>query len=56
MEVPIRKILLGAPPEESANASALANPESLAFSVHYALTQRDYSLPPGAGCDAASTA
>ena len=54
MEVPIRKILLGAPPEKAANPSAMANPESLAFFVHYLRTQRDYTLPPTAIRDAAS--
>jgi acetoacetyl-CoA synthetase len=36
MEVPVRKILLGLAPEEAANASAMANPDSLAEYVRYA--------------------
>jgi acetoacetyl-CoA synthetase len=36
MEVPVRKILLGLPPEQAANPSAMANPASLAEYVRYA--------------------
>lgn len=45
MEVPVRKILLGAAPEQAANASAMANPRTLDFFVAYARSQRDYPLP-----------
>ncbi|MES2609173.1 MAG: acetoacetate--CoA ligase [Pseudomonadota bacterium] len=38
MEVPLRKLLLGAPVESVARADAMANPESLAFFVRYAQT------------------
>jgi acetoacetyl-CoA synthetase len=49
MEVPVRKILLGTPPEEAANPSAMANPGSLAEYASYARSQRDYPLrQPGA--------
>jgi acetoacetyl-CoA synthetase len=44
MEVPVRKILLGAPVERAANRNAMANPDSLDFFVNYAKTQKDYSL------------
>jgi acetoacetyl-CoA synthetase len=44
MEVPVRKILLGTPPEQAANASAMANPGSLAEYASYAGQQRDYPL------------
>jgi acetoacetyl-CoA synthetase len=44
MEVPVRKILVGAPVERAANRNAMANPESLDFFVNYAKTQSDYSL------------
>ena len=44
MEVPVRKILLGAPVEQAANRNAMADPDSLDFFVNYAKTQNDYSL------------
>jgi acetoacetyl-CoA synthetase len=44
MEVPVRKILLGAPPDEAANRNAMANPQSLDEFAEYARTQRDYRL------------
>jgi acetoacetyl-CoA synthetase len=44
MEVPVRKILLGAPVEQAANRNAMANPDSLDFFVDYAKMQKDYSL------------
>jgi len=48
MEVPVRKILLGTPLEQAANANAMANPGSLAEYAGYARAQRDYPLhPPG---------
>jgi acetoacetyl-CoA synthetase len=47
MEVPVRKILLGAPAEQAANRNAMANPDSLDFFVNYAKTQKDYSLATG---------
>ena len=45
MEVPVRRILLGTPPEQAANPSAMANPASLAQFAAYAAAQRDYPLP-----------
>jgi acetoacetyl-CoA synthetase len=47
MEVPVRKILLGAPVELAANRNAMANPDSLDFFLNYAKTQNDYSLATG---------
>jgi acetoacetyl-CoA synthetase len=44
MEVPVRKILLGASVERAANRNAMANPESLDFFVNYAKIQNDYSF------------
>jgi acetoacetyl-CoA synthetase len=44
MEVPVRKILLGAHVEQAANRNAMANPDSLDFFVNYARTQNDYPL------------
>ena len=44
MEVPVRKILLGAAVDKAANRNAMANPDSLDFFANYAKTQNDYSL------------
>lgn len=44
MEVPVRRILTGSPPEKVANRDAVANPQALDWFVHYAKTQQDYSL------------
>ncbi|HEX3924418.1 MAG TPA: acetoacetate--CoA ligase [Streptosporangiaceae bacterium] len=44
LEVPVRKILRGAPPDEAANRNATANPASLDFFATYAATQHDYPL------------
>lgn len=44
MEVPVRKILMGVPVDKAVNRSAMANPQALDHFVHYAQTQRDYSL------------
>jgi acetoacetyl-CoA synthetase len=44
MEIPVRKILLGVPPDEAANRNAMANPDSLAAFAEYAQTQRDYRV------------
>jgi acetoacetyl-CoA synthetase len=38
MEVPVRKILLGTPPDQAANVNAMANPDSLADFTGYART------------------
>ena len=44
MEVPARRILRGARPEEAANRNAMASPASRDAFADYARTQRDY--PP----------
>jgi acetoacetyl-CoA synthetase len=43
MEVPIRKILLGARPDDAANRNAMANPQALDAFADYARTQQDYA-------------
>jgi len=49
MEVPVRRILLGTPPQDAANVNAMANPGSLDEFVSYARAQQDYSLSPPPG-------
>jgi acetoacetyl-CoA synthetase len=44
LEVPVRKILRGMPPDEAANRNAMANPDSLDFFARYAATQQDYPV------------
>lgn len=44
LEVPLRKILLGADPNKVASPDAMQNPESLALYQAYAGTQDDYDL------------
>jgi acetoacetyl-CoA synthetase len=44
MEVPVRKVLLGARPDDAANRNAMANPDALDAFARYASTQRDYRL------------
>jgi acetoacetyl-CoA synthetase len=44
MEVPVKKILRGVPPEEAANPNAMANPAALRPFVSYARKQHDYPL------------
>jgi acetoacetyl-CoA synthetase len=44
MEVPVRRLLLGAAPAAVADPSAMADPSALTEFVEYARTQRDYSL------------
>jgi acetoacetyl-CoA synthetase len=46
MEVPVRRILLGMPPDKAANVNAMANPGSLKEFVSYARAQQDYPLSP----------
>ncbi len=56
MEVPVRKILLGARPDDAANRDAMANPQALDAFAEYARTQRDYPRDPGAGASRPGTA
>jgi acetoacetyl-CoA synthetase len=44
MEVPVRRILTGVPPEKAANRSGVSDPSSLDFFVTYAARQQDYRL------------
>jgi len=44
LEVPVRKILLGVPPDDAANRNAMANPGSLDFFADYATKQQDYPI------------
>jgi acetoacetyl-CoA synthetase len=44
MEVPVRKILMGVPPEKAANRDAVANPHALDYFIAYTKNQTDYSL------------
>jgi acetoacetyl-CoA synthetase len=44
MEIPVRRILLGADPSSVADPHAMADPDALADYVTYARTQRDYHL------------
>ena len=41
MEVPVRKILLGTPPDEAANRNAMADPQALEPFVRYARARRE---------------
>ena len=43
MEVPVKKILLGAAIDKAANRDAMANPSSLDYFAEYFRTQKDYS-------------
>ena len=43
MEVPVRKILMGAAPEKAASRDAMANPESIDYFVRFAQESTDYS-------------
>jgi acetoacetyl-CoA synthetase len=44
LEVPVRRILMGVPPEKAANTSAMADPAALDSFLDYARTQRDYRM------------
>jgi acetoacetyl-CoA synthetase len=43
LEVPIRRILMGADPDKAANRSALRNPGALDYFIDYAKNQRDFA-------------
>jgi acetoacetyl-CoA synthetase len=45
MEVPVRKILMGWPPEKAANADAMRNPPALEYFIRFAQENRDYEVP-----------
>jgi acetoacetyl-CoA synthetase len=44
MEVPARRVLLGAVPDDAANRNAMANPQALDAFAEYARHQQDYRL------------
>ena len=44
MEVPVRRILMGVPPEKAANRSGVSDPNTLDFFIAYAARQQDYRL------------
>jgi acetoacetyl-CoA synthetase len=44
MEVPVRRILMGAMPDAVLNRNAMANPQTLDAFVAYARSQNDYPL------------
>jgi acetoacetyl-CoA synthetase len=41
--VPVRKILMGTPPEKAASRDAMANPESIDYFIRFAQESADYS-------------
>jgi acetoacetyl-CoA synthetase len=47
MEVPVRRLLMGAEPDKAANRSAMADPRAFDFFIDYVARQRDYSLGAG---------
>ena len=44
MEVPVRRLLLGTPPEQAGNRSAMSDPDAFDFFAAYARQQQDYIL------------
>ncbi|MGK5112237.1 acetoacetate--CoA ligase [Geodermatophilus sp. CPCC 205506] len=44
MEIPVRRLLMGADPADVADPAAMADPGSLSDIVEYARTQRDYAV------------
>ena len=44
MEVPVRRLLLGTPPEQAGNRNAMSDPDAFDFFVAYARQQHDYTL------------
>ena len=48
MEVPVRRILMGAAPEKAANRNAMANPHALDAFVDYLAGQKDFQLQEAA--------
>jgi acetoacetyl-CoA synthetase len=49
MEIPVRKILLGAPAEKAASRDAMSNPDSLGYFVDFAESSTDYVRPGRVG-------
>lgn len=44
MEVPVRKILMGTPPDQAAKTGVMVDPAALDYFIRFAEEQRDYSL------------
>jgi acetoacetyl-CoA synthetase len=44
MEIPVRRVLLGAEPADVADPNAMADPDAFADIADYARTQSDYRL------------
>ena len=44
MEVPVRRLLMGTPPEQAGNRNAMSDPDAFDFFVAYARQQQDYTL------------
>jgi acetoacetyl-CoA synthetase len=47
MEVPVRRVLMGVPPEKAGNRSAMIDSSAFDFFIEYAQRQRDYQLTAG---------
>jgi acetoacetyl-CoA synthetase len=47
MEVPVRRVLMGVPPEKAGNPSAMIDSSAFDFFIEYAQRQRDYQLTAG---------
>lgn len=45
MEVPVRKILMGWPPNKAANPGAMKNPDAIEYFVRFAAESEDYKMP-----------
>ena len=45
MEIPVRRLLLGAEPADVADPDAMADPGALTDFLEYARTQQDYTVP-----------
>ena len=43
MEIPVRRVLLGADPADVADPNAMADPDAFADIAEYARTQSDYT-------------
>ena len=44
MEIPVRRVLMGADPADVADPDAMADPDALTDIAEYARTQSDYTL------------
>jgi acetoacetyl-CoA synthetase len=44
MEIPVRRLLMGVPPEQAGNRNAMVDPSAFEFFIAYVRQQRDYSI------------